>query len=44
MLAKATNPLIRTTIDLRLNRPDRPLGDRLFEGWGAGLPGNRTLS
>ena len=41
MLAKPTNPLVRTTIDLRLNRPDRPLGERLFDGWGAGLPGNR---
>lgn len=42
-LAKPSNPMIRTTIDLRLLRPDRPAGDRLFEGWGINLPGIRIL-
>jgi hypothetical protein len=38
MLAKPTNPLVRTTFDLRVNRPDAHAGASLFQGWGVTLP------
>ena len=41
MLAKPTRPIVGTMIDLRLNRPERPAGDSLFQGWGVAVPGNR---
>jgi hypothetical protein len=38
MLAKPTNPFVRTTFDLRVNRPDGTAGVALFQGWGVNLP------
>jgi hypothetical protein len=35
-------PLVRTTIDLQLERPDRRTDD-LFRGWGVNIQGNRLL-
>jgi hypothetical protein len=39
MLVPSTRrPLVRTTIDLQLGRPDR-LGDGISRGWGVSLSG-----
>jgi len=37
-----TRPFVRTTIDLRLERPDRSSND-LFHGWGISLTASRLL-
>jgi hypothetical protein len=38
MLAKPTNPLVRSAVELRVMRPDGSVGDRIFQGWGVTLP------
>ena len=32
-------PLVRTTIDVRIDRADSHLSGKLFGGWGINLPG-----
>jgi hypothetical protein len=34
--------MVRTTIDLQLERPDRQ-SDELFRGWGVSLPVSRIV-
>jgi hypothetical protein len=43
IIPRPVSPLIRTTIDLRIDRPDRNVSSRLFDGWGVDVPGNRIL-
>jgi hypothetical protein len=38
---RPVNPLVRTTVDVRIDRADRALDSRLFGGWGVDLPGSR---
>ena len=40
--ASVRRPLVRTTIDLALERPDRRPDD-LFRGWGVSLSTSRIL-
>jgi hypothetical protein len=40
--SSARRPLVRTTIDLQLERPDRRTDD-LFRGWGVHLTKSRML-
>ena len=40
---RPTSPLIRTTLDLRIDRPDRGVNGAIFSGWGVGVPSNRVL-
>lgn len=42
-IPRPTNPLVRTTIDLPVDRPDRALKGRLFTGWGVDVPSNRIF-
>ncbi len=41
--SRPVSPLIRTTIDLRVDRADRNLSRRLFDGWGVDVPSNRVF-
>ena len=40
--ASPRRPLVRTTIDLQLERPDRRPGE-IFHGWGITLSSGRPL-
>jgi hypothetical protein len=42
-ISRPTTPLIRTTIDVRIDRADRALNSRLFQGWGVDVPSNRVF-
>lgn len=33
-------PLIRSTVDVKIDRADRSVDGRLFDGWGVHIPGN----
>lgn len=42
-IPRPVSPLIRTTIDLRIDRADRNVSGRLFDGWGVDVPSNRIF-
>lgn len=42
-IPRPVSPLIRTTIDLPIDRADRNVSRRLFGGWGVDVPSNRIF-
>ena len=42
-IPRPVTPLIRSTVDLRIDRADRNVSGRIFDGWGVGVPSNRIL-
>jgi hypothetical protein len=39
IIARRASPLVRTVIDVRIDRADRSVDGRVFDGWGVHVPG-----
>lgn len=42
-IPRPTDPLVRTTIDVLVDRADRRVSTRIFGGWGVDVPSNRIV-
>jgi hypothetical protein len=42
-IARPASPLVRSMADLAVDRPDRNVSGRIFEGWGVSVPSNRIV-
>ena len=42
-IPRPVSPLVRSLSDLAVDRPDRNVSGRIFEGWGFSVPSNRIF-